>query len=1056
VSTGFVKQTLEKFEFGNESAATAPPPCPVPCDGHVSPPLRDSSGHTRVQSSPFPTTPSKTSFAAALQVGNNESPTDVLRRLSAGIANGTIKAPNTPELKALRMPSINEVESHWRLTAPERTSSLTKLDQELQTKLKRLSDRFESAKRDSMISVDRDDKRTSLISELDPALIDYMSRYADRISSEEAHGHDLVEEAAVGRDDEIIEPLTSQDPSIHSQIKDETFSRPDIYSLAETDSDSVHLFNMRISQRLASQSRVPLQSPNTSNNASTWSVAVDSAANLEACGQGSVSNLTRYPTWIAPEHNRRPSDPQTKMLFERGTQQGKANAHTWKTITSVNSGSTSFDPKTKFTRMGKDDSSSFYQSDAELARSQVSSPIDRSRRSSFQNPHSLAVGGRSVSAGFPGAPRNDSLSPGAGPPAWFRRRSQDKARVSGDDRGLDSNGNLRGRSISMPQKRDKVQEKSPTPIPRRLRSETSAAENLSDISLERIFHRRNEGLTELSAQAIKDRRNEKMSEIDHHRLVLQETRSKISGEDGERDPARSSPGLDAAGRMARPTRGTVSDDASSVGVQECGTSVWERAFRNALDDPHDSPTGDFLAAPRFDREGRRRHSLRASANVDDSVFRHRTQSVSGSRRSQSVGAPRRSSASADLDAHQELCSKAREPLPRVGPGINFIAPELTRRLSQTTREKTKPRKKSVPELGRRFASVAGTPEYVGKSASPTPIRDLLSLWARFPSHTREERNASATDRDGVKVRDFLPETPLNEAWDYPAPTNKSSSNLRPFASSAMKRLQTKTSRQLDKSKSKSTTLRAELSTMMLSPAERARRSRKGLVGRWKRLYRSSSSELRKYANARGHRSSFSVGDTPEYPELEILPGEGLFRVANFQKRQATDDSANSKPEPSWAIGSTETTRAVAGSDDLGMRKPDAADLARSYANCVGSLSALKSEDGDVISLTLSNQFDRTQDRRIGDVVSTELRDSTSDFRRQLGVEQERAKEELMEKIERIGNNEDDEGERENVSQKEGNEVERRDGAPRGAAKGKEKMAEKRLSKEMQMPGRFTP
>jgi hypothetical protein len=392
VSTGFVKQTLEKFEFGNESAATAPPPCPVPCDGHVSPPLRDSSGHTRVQSSPFPTTPSKTSFAAALQVGNNESPTDVLRRLSAGIANGTIKAPNTPELKALRMPSINEVESHWRLTAPERTSSLTKLDQELQTKLKRLSDRFESAKRDSMISVDRDDKRTSLISELDPALIDYMSRYADRISSEEAHGHDLVEEAAVGRDDEIIEPLTSQDPSIHSQIKDETFSRPDIYSLAETDSDSVHLFNMRISQRLASQSRVPLQSPNTSNNASTWSVAVDSAANLEACGQGSVSNLTRYPTWIAPEHNRRPSDPQTKMLFERGTQQGKANAHTWKTITSVNSGSTSFDPKTKFTRMGKDDSSSFYQSDAELARSQVSSPIDRSRRSSFQNPHSLAVG----------------------------------------------------------------------------------------------------------------------------------------------------------------------------------------------------------------------------------------------------------------------------------------------------------------------------------------------------------------------------------------------------------------------------------------------------------------------------------------------------------------------------------------------------------------------------------------------------------------------------------------------------------------------------------------
>ena len=462
VSAGYVKQALEQFDSGKNSAATAPEVRPTHGDSEPAPGSPHLLSHPRAKSSPFPSTPSKTTFTAALQLGTAESPSDVLRRLSAGIADGTIKAPDTPELRALRMPGDNEFGTDWRLAAPERTSSLQHLDHELDSKLKRLSDRFESAKRDSLLSGNGDDHRTSLISELDPALIDYMSKYADRRSSETTGGEQPGETKRTQVEDHP-RPDMSPRPSYLAPAVPENGSKHDVQSLADSENNSVHLFNMRISQRLASRSQLPLQSPHSSNNASARSLALETTKNLDPRGKGSITHLARYPTRIAVEHNRRPSDPQTRKLFESDHRRGKINQETWKTITSVHSGSASFVPSVKFTHLRRDDASSFYWSDAEVGDSQLSSPVGGSRRNSLQNPHSFAVSGRSVSTGLSGGlnAANTSRPITADAPLW-PRKSRDKSGKSGDSLLSDPDFVRRGRSVSMPQKQGSVQT-SPTP-----------------------------------------------------------------------------------------------------------------------------------------------------------------------------------------------------------------------------------------------------------------------------------------------------------------------------------------------------------------------------------------------------------------------------------------------------------------------------------------------------------------------------------------------------------------------------------------------------------------
>ncbi|RMZ77353.1 hypothetical protein DV737_g4402, partial [Chaetothyriales sp. CBS 132003] len=115
-----------------------------------------------MSSSPIATTPSKTSFTAALQSSLNESPSEALRRLSLGIANGTIKMPDTPELRDLR-----------KLASCEKEDT--------------------SGVRQSTINDRKEEKRPSLALEVDPALINYIRKFA---SSDELQQVEVAKRSA--------------------------------------------------------------------------------------------------------------------------------------------------------------------------------------------------------------------------------------------------------------------------------------------------------------------------------------------------------------------------------------------------------------------------------------------------------------------------------------------------------------------------------------------------------------------------------------------------------------------------------------------------------------------------------------------------------------------------------------------------------------------------------------------------------------------------------------------------------------------------------------------
>jgi hypothetical protein len=861
------------------------------------------------------------------------------------------------------MPSLNEIDSHWRLTAPERSSSLKSLDRDLQANFKRLSDRIQIAKKDSLSAVHEGHQRTSLISQLDPALIDYMTRYAEQNSSDQTYDQDSEVKSPepsppLHKAEAVHSPYLSVDAN--SELK----PNGNREATGDAESESIHLFNMRISQRLASQSQIPIHSPNPSHNTSTRSLAhLNEAGNT---GYGSVASLARYPTFISPEHNRRPSDPQTRKIFEAGSQRTRPNLRTWKTVTSVNSGSTSFDPNAKFAVPVADDRSSFYWSDGEIGDSRVNSPLSRSRRSSIQNPHSYAIGGRSMSAnlppmGFPNA-ASGQLVPSGGP-SQKHHLSHSQSMASHNP----SEGRaVRGRSSSMPQR----------PITGLVDEAANEMENMSKISVNRIMDRRNEALTEITAQEIHERRHEKLSSIGPDDARFGHTLT------DSRYPRKAESGV-----WSQTENELVNRDGFDA---ECGRTVWKRAFKNALDDSQRAAKEDFLNTPKFDRDGRRRGSTKSSSSYESQTGRREGSSIPKSR-SQSLHRQMQDSPSLELDSHQRLCWIAKEPLPRARSASRSNNVQLDRKRSQSVREKSKSRKMSMLDMGKRFTSAAVGGFDDAQTGTPTSMKDFLGAWARFPSHTREERNGPASDKDGVKVQDFLPRQTAHQLDRTPKLKNKASSNFAFVGSNAVKLFQGKASKRPDKAKSKSMTLRARHSLIM-SPSEREKKSRVGLTGRWKRLYRSSSSETRRYANARGHRSSLSVGDAPEYPELECLPGEGMFKVTEYQRQSEMD-------------GSAEVQANEKGMNDCGGtvdRRPAGPDWGQIYGQCVGSLSALKSEDGDV-SLGSSDPFREDLDSRLAAVGSSQIRSSTYDFRKKLGRDQEKAREQLMERIDRIGN-----------------------------------------------------
>lgn len=748
ISSGFVRQALERFEPLSPSSRT-------PVKG-----ARDASAtspqHTMIQGSPFPSLPNKTSFADALRIEHDESPRTLLRRISAGIADGTIDVPATPELRAARLPSINEANTDWHLVAPKRSSSLPRKPQHLEEK-----HAVDSTTGDRRLMTSEDTKRASLISELDPVLLDYLDQPSQRCSV------DAVAQSPVEQD--VDNPQVRKEANVRDENERD---RPHLHSTStgENDRNSLHLFNMRISQRLASQSQIPGASSSTSRNASQLVVGKQRSHTT-----GSSSRATSYPTRVAREHNRQPSDPETKLLFEKKLDMGGQNS-SWKTVSSVPS-----DFSYPLLSHGRLDDISVY------------STANSTRRNSQSNPHSLAMGGRSFSGGTSSHAKALHLSPAES--GWSRqRKSSEGPRQSEDSWLAPSHVYQRGRSLTIPLKRAGNDHTSPTPVPKRLREKTRVAEQMSEVSIGPVL----------------ERRNEMMSEVDHKLLIPPDgtlSRDSIDVRLENLD----APNYQNAGRHDDPAS-RRSSQVPSIGIQECATDVWTRAFKQAREQ---AGTDDgFLTAPKFDREGRRRSTRSSISNeVSQEGNGAHPVSSSNSRRSRSTDDAHRVGSGLECNEHGLDRATETPSLPTSLPGIqrDQVKPRQDVAAASTQR------KKSLFDLMSRFQGAEASTK-----AETSPFKDLVTAWSRFPSHDRVERNGSAGDDDAVIAADYL----VSAGGCTHKKEGQKTSNHGEHAGWA--KLPHALHKSLDKGKSKSMALRRDA---ILSPAERARKSRKGVLGR---------------------------------------------------------------------------------------------------------------------------------------------------------------------------------------------------------------------------------
>jgi hypothetical protein len=334
----------------------------------------------------------------------------------------------------------------------------------------------------------------------------------------------------------------------------------------------------------------------------------------------------------------------------------------------------------------------------------------------------------------------------------------------------------------------------------------------------------------------------------------------------------------------------------------------------------------------------------------------------------------------------EVCMKKPDPLPSVNPRRSIAIMDPRKGVFNTVGPSKASRKKSLLDIGRRFSAAGNCSEAERTSGASTPLKDLLGLWGRFPSHTREDRCGSAGAKDGIAVRDFGLEcqdennpscsarhTRPNLALDVQTP---GSWKMLSFSKGRIARGDTRSASSLR-------TMRAMRTPR--TPGGRHYKSGKGLAARWKKLYRTSSMEFQAYTHNYGHRSSIGVGASVEYPELDVVPGIPGWRSDLDGAVEAGDQH---RGEPAGCV------------QDRLQQPLDTAPWTQAYRDCVGSLSALKSDP----HLRRTSLDDGPGPARYGNVApgamsSAELRDSTVNFESQLGKQNEAAKEGLIRKVE---------------------------------------------------------
>ncbi|EXJ71338.1 uncharacterized protein A1O5_05144 [Cladophialophora psammophila CBS 110553] len=950
---------------------------PSPTSIHVREDPQPEADHAKPLS-----TPSKLSFTEVVLAEKDESPVEVLNCLSGRVADGTVELARAPESRTKPALATSDSREHDPFTSsPSKDHALSRRDDtEFTDLLKKLGDTDAVAKRESLISYTTG-PRASLVSDLDPNLLDFISKYGERPSVDTAaRTSDANAAASVAESNSIA--MAGPDPANASTPGREGITKRDLSSLAGSDGSSLHLYNMRISQRLASPSFIAASSrPNTSHT--TIRVLRENSPDRRlSISQTSMAGKNGGLT--TTEHNRRPSDPETRRIFEGDIAKQQAS--------SSRRPGTSLDHVPGFGKPkplpSTEDASSFYWSDGEF------DDVGPSRQSTRKrNPNSIAIGGRSESISLPIGSSSASIGnlSVAEESTWFSRKPSQQKQVIEQDSRLHQSAK-RNRSISMPD-RNNLGSSAYLVLPsRHLPHSTETNETMSEISADQLQEARKEKLTEISAQAICDRHNERMSEIESpdHGFATAAQPGSCSHQSFFAPHTRQSPPFSRSSVVGRCSKSEDDDAARSIyngpnKFQESATDIWHRSFKRALGEPENDSLGGFLTSPRFDRDGRRRSTRSSVSAVQMSHQGHRNSDVDFDLDPLQETQARNESSGLEVKPHTQVCMKKPDPLPTVSPRRSIATIDTGKKEPNALAAKTS-RKKSILDMGRRFTVIGASSDSEPASRAGTPLKDLFGLWGRFPSHTREERCGSAGPKDGVAVRDF--------ALDYQDENTASSTPRMPWARPTRARgLRTPGPwRMLQFSKKdNSRNAHSKNTRATQSLGARHKKSQKALSRRWRKVYRSSSTEFRAYTHTHGHRSSISVGASVEYPELEVIPstewqadGDGPAEIGHLHEHQAVNRLQDRSIEP-----------------------VDFQPWTRMYRDCVGSLSDLKSDPelgmGDLITGP-----DRLHDRHFTNdsLQSEELRDSTVDFEHRLGKEHEAVQKGLIHQIEGIGQSEE--------------------------------------------------
>ncbi|KAL9616586.1 MAG: hypothetical protein Q9160_008566 [Pyrenula sp. 1 TL-2023] len=926
--------------------------------------------------------------SGAIEISRHESPQDALRRLSRSETEGLAYTPALTSSPP-RLPSL-DTEDNWKLSfsAPTRVSSLrqtpdrkvqgTRGNRGQQETPTRSGQRH--AQERSLSPIDPSN-RVSIISSLDDSLIARISRFCEHESPVKDHGSVAVNQIVqlLGQTDDRPS-ARSRDEGIatnrkHYAVESGRLSPQGAASVKNAASDqednSLHLFNMRISQRLGSDSLDPMP-------ASPRSVGYPDIQDRPT----SISSIKNplsvcMPGVAATTHLRKASQAST---VERNKVQ----------------------PPLKPKESVSDDASSHYTTPEE--RSPVSKNTDsrgKGIQKTFHNQQPLSRGPSPLLTTL----RTSSRSSGTDQFSINRDFIPHRQRR----RGPNTEDELA--SVPNKSKTQKVRLIESNVLDKSTQGHGSPKESkfvehfTTQDSEDSLGNNKSVESINGSPSRARKSRSRDINSLRHRQSLSSAARLSSTGwlsrkrsRLGQSDTA----SRDNVSQISLSSYGSPLSSAAPKVVSESAADIWERALKSA-------------------REERKLGSEQSWAGASESS---EAMTAKGGKRGRTRPKP------PNGGSNQHSLSVRG----RMGNwDLNRSGSRSPTQTSIRSGLRLKPRKSFAETFGR-----------MGLESQ----KDFPS-WARFPSHTRAERNQSAGINDNVAARDFTPIA-------IPAP-QQSSRNSETSKSSWRQLYRRKKNRSLTFSKA----------------------SAKKAIKKWSPLFQDQNSTARS-----GRRTSVSIGGAVEYPELELIPGlvsasslaiggsgdgsseafqdsttalvtkkrsgnlEG--QIATLPRKKGgrrfafgTSDWAgtlspnqdSSVPEPSQILrrheagssGLSRSTKAKSASNVLSEASSgpggSATAWSNMYADCLGptmstSLSGamtattntLHSITDDYVSVTFSN-MDREADSSFGDIKkfdrekklrSGDLRDSTVDFREKLRREEESSRQGLMERVEGIG------------------------------------------------------